>query len=127
LRRTNIGGFTRDRISRRRRVFMTTELADAIEIRGNFVLLIERGREANDSAPNARIVNGLRTVGKEAVRDVLVNAPVAVRSEEPEPILLDGSALGRIEVPHFVERVWCGEAGFAGVARIVGLHALVRA
>src|SRR5262245_16792490 len=100
---------------------MPAEFSDAIQVGGDLVFLIEGRGQSNYAASDAGVVDRLIAVREEAVRNVLVDAPVAIRGKEPEPILLDRSTFGGIEIPHFVEGVRSGQAGLPCVGRVVGL------
>ena len=139
LGRADVGGFAGNDHADAGRVLVAAELADPVEVAGDLVLAELRG-QTHDAAAEAGVIHGLfarrgrawevRSFGapaEEAVGDVLVDAPVAIRRKEPQPVLLDRTAERQVQVPHLVERVGGRQAFRTRVLGVVALEAAVGA
>ena len=89
---------------------MTAEFSNLVPVEGELVLRVHLGGQAAHSTADAGIVDRLLSGGRaearalgspaeEAVGDVLVDAPVAVRREEPEAVLFDRSTFRDVDIP----------------------------
>src|SRR5262249_60841463 len=87
LRRADVRRVAGDGVAGWRRVLVASELADAIEVGRELVPGRQLRRQPQDAAADACIVDRLITVLEKAVGDVLIDAPVAIRREEPQAVL----------------------------------------
>jgi hypothetical protein len=93
----------------------------------NFVLSVRRVRETERAVREMVVIESLCAIGVVCICHELVRSPATVRSKEPEPIALDWTAEGEVDVVYRTDRVLNLEALRDQICRlVVGLHRVVR-